>query len=101
MSALRLTASCENLGHSNVFLIAGDDAVSHKDGPTPGGTFSHQGEDAWKPFKDGQSYNICLSDGVIEFAKIYEEMKDFLLILQEEIKLDNPDLPCDINILDS
>ena len=84
MTALRLPAFFENLGHSNVILTAGGGAFGHKDGPKIGAISCRQGEDAWKQWKAGQFGNISLSDGVIEYAKTHEEIKGAFLTLQKD-----------------
>merc|ERR1719463_252297 len=76
MNALRLPAFFENLGHSNVILTAGGGAFGHKDGPKQGAISCGQGEVAWYEWKRGTYGDVSLSDGVIEFAKTHEEMKD-------------------------
>eukprot|EP00972_Heterocapsa_arctica_P005288 783343-Heterocapsa_arctica.AAC.1 len=65
MSALRLPAFFESLGHSNVILTAGCGAFGHKDGPKQGAASYRQGEQAWKLWKAGTYGNVSLSDGVI------------------------------------
>merc|ERR1711966_192694 len=56
-------------------IISGG-AFGHKDGPKQGAISCGQGEEAWKLWKAGTYGDISLSDGVVEYAKTHEEIKE-------------------------
>ena len=82
--ALRLQAFFENLGRSNAILTAGGGTFGRKDGPKQSATSCRQGEESWKVWKAGAYGDVSLSDGVIEYARTYEEIKGAFFTIQKD-----------------